>query len=178
MADSNSMRQPGAALTPDLVRIQLAKGIPVRLRVGGTSMLPLIPPGAVVVIRPLTEGLPRVGSIVAVEISGRIVCHQVTSMAGLGDAQRIHTRGIANRNEDGPSPVDRVLGLVQSIEIGPIRLATEGISYIGWDVFCRMAAPLARLTLSIVSACRSAVQTILRTDQRSEDDRTPRTGMD
>ena len=165
MADKNPLPQRGTIVNLDLVREQLAKGFAIRLRVGGTSMLPLIPPGAVVMIRPLADGLLRVGDVAAIETSGHILCHQVTCITGQGDAQQIQTRGIANRNKDAPSGRNQVLGVVQSIEIGPFRLTTKGIPYAGFNGICRITAPLTRFTLSIVSVCRRAVLTILQNDR-------------
>ena len=62
-----------AHLAIDLLRC----GYKVRFRVMGTSMLPTIPPGSLVIVEPITAHLLEKGDIVLTNGGGRFIAHRI-----------------------------------------------------------------------------------------------------
>ena len=91
-----------------LAREALAHGVPVRLRVFGSSMSPTLIGGTQVEIRPLTAA-PLPGDIVAWTRLSRLVVHRVVRVEPSGS---VVTRGDACCDPDPTCPPEALLGRV------------------------------------------------------------------
>ncbi|WP_219818318.1 signal peptidase I [Clavibacter michiganensis] len=142
-----------AALTVCVVLPQLANGTALTILTG--SMRPGMPPGTLVVIRPIAPQELRIGDVVTYQIdSGQptVVTHRVVGVAYDGSGQRTFTtRGDANGSDD-PRPVRAVqirgeewyhvpyLGYVNSLlsgqqrGVGRLLIAGALLSYAAWMV--------------------------------------------
>jgi hypothetical protein len=118
MRDLGSQRGlQGTALSgPDvggLVRDLLRDGLPVKVSVTGSSMVPFIRAGDVVTLRPGAEAF--LGGVIAYLRPGaRLVVHRVVALSGAG----VVTRGDASPETDGPVGWGDVLGHVSGVERG------------------------------------------------------------
>ena len=136
------MRREGlqSALAADL----LSEGWTVRLPVAGSSMKPLLRPGATVEIEPPSRD-PRVGDIVVYRSpQGSLVVHRVWARRG----DFIVTKGDAFTLLDAPVPRARVLGVVTRVG-GLVPLSVDGplSRRLGWLVsfaYPRLAAVARR----------------------------------
>jgi len=98
-----------------LVRDLLRDGLPVKVTVTGSSMVPFIRAGDVVTLRPGAgaKGLPG-GVIAFLRPGARLVVHRVVTRTGAG----VVTRGDASPETDGPVGWSEVLGHVAGVERG------------------------------------------------------------
>ncbi len=87
------------------------------VRVRGGSMRPLLPDGAVVRLRPLADGEPRVGDIVAALDGPRLIVHRVVAI----EASCVVTHGDRTSAPDPPLPRSAVVGVATRIR-GPLGL--------------------------------------------------------
>jgi hypothetical protein len=96
-----------------LVRDLLSDGLPVKVTVTGSSMVPFIRAGDVVTLRPGAEAF--LGGVIAFLRPGaRLVVHRVIARAGAG----VVTRGDASPETDDPVGWGDVLGHVVGVERG------------------------------------------------------------
>ena len=110
----------------DLAVSLLRSGQPIRLRAGGWSMKPLLPPGCILRIVPLVGEL-RVGDIVLYQgKDGKLVSHRILTYA----PDSIRTKGDACTQPDGVIDSSQILGRVVGVE-HPIPLSLEG-SFARW----------------------------------------------
>jgi signal peptidase len=83
--------------------------------VGGGSMEPAIPMGAVVIATPVAEGVLAVGDVASIKVGEKqaIFTHRITRLVDRDGAVWIQTKGDANEDED-PSiiPATAVIGRV------------------------------------------------------------------
>jgi signal peptidase I len=94
----------------ELVAEALRAGAETRVRVMGTSMLPALWPGDILVIRALVI-TPSSGNIVLFLRQGRLFAHRVVRAVG----SELITRGDALPDLDPPVRVSEVLGVVAEI---------------------------------------------------------------
>ncbi len=80
-----------------------------RVPVVGRSMLPVLPPGVSVDVRPLAAS-PEPGAILVYRAGDRIVIHRLIRVSRDGDRVRYLTRGDASLNDDPPIDPACVLG--------------------------------------------------------------------
>jgi hypothetical protein len=105
----------------DIAAFQLKSGRGVRLRATGQSMKPLLPPGCLLRIEPMTEP-PEMGDIVLYQSEGgRLVSHRVIALTSEG----IQTKGDAFVSADGAVGLSQVLGKVVAVE-EPFCIPLEG----------------------------------------------------
>jgi hypothetical protein len=96
----------------DIAVSLLKSGSSVRLRVTGQSMKPLLPPGCLLRIKPVT-GPPEVGDIVFFESGGgKRLAHRVINRT----LESIQTKGDAFIHADGAVGLNRVMGKVVAVE--------------------------------------------------------------
>jgi signal peptidase I len=93
----------------------------VRLRVSGTSMVPSILPGDLVLIKKASLPDISAGEIVVYLRKGRFVVHRVVDRNAAGtvdrpEGPRLITRGDRLRQDDAPVSEQELLGRVVSIE--------------------------------------------------------------
>ncbi|MBM4396512.1 MAG: S24 family peptidase [Deltaproteobacteria bacterium] len=138
-----------------MIREQLALGIRVRLRVWGTSMLPLIPPGATVVIAPASGCGPRPGDVVAIDRDGRTVCHVLVSVRRAPDGTELRTAG-TSAAPDAPVDGGSLVGRIAAVEWGPLRLDTDSPAFTAVRRLAARAGPLFRLALPLLRLPRIA----------------------
>ncbi len=113
--------QPFHAVCADLLR----RGIPVRFRVSGTSMRPVIREGDEVVARPLDGEWPRPGQVVVASGPWGFRVHRVVATAGGGNTQVV-LRGDALAGCDAPVPGERILGRVAYVLRDGRRVGVDG----------------------------------------------------
>jgi hypothetical protein len=95
-----------------LCRCVLAEGVPLALRLRGTSMLPALWPFETIVVRAIDPGGARVGDVVLLARGGELVVHRIVAAAG--DETWI-TRGDAMPANDAPVAASALLGVVTSV---------------------------------------------------------------
>jgi len=87
----------------------------IECEVAGGSMLPTIPPGSILRIRPNRGAVPSRGDVIAVAIRDRIIAHRVVRAdAGTG---HLLTRGDADLLPDPPVPREWVLGRAVEVRV-------------------------------------------------------------
>ena len=77
------------------------------IRVRGGSMLPLLPDGTLLRLRPVDDDTLRAGEIVAVEDGPRLIVHRVVAI----DASTVYTHGDRTSAPDAPFPRGAVVGV-------------------------------------------------------------------
>ncbi len=89
-----------------------------RFQVSGSSMLPTLWPGDLVLIRrsPLTQLGP--GDIVLHEADGRFFLHRLLRLRTAGDRIHLVTRGDAMPQQDPPFSTDHLLGVLAAVRRG------------------------------------------------------------
>jgi signal peptidase I len=119
LADSqgNASMELACGLTEEVIR----NFGEVRLRVFGTSMVPSILPGDLVLIQKASLNEISQGEIVLFLRDGRLFVHRVISPAGAATSdgsadQFLVTRGDRQRQDDGPVSSSELLGRVVSLE--------------------------------------------------------------
>lgn len=94
----------------ELVADALRAGVETRVRVMGTSMLPALWPGDILIIRSRAAG-PAAGEIVLFTRYGRLFAHRVVRASG----SELITRGDALPDRDPRLRASEVLGVVEGI---------------------------------------------------------------
>jgi RimJ/RimL family protein N-acetyltransferase/translation initiation factor IF-1 len=109
-----------ARLHPGLIELQreqLKTGYPLRARLYGMSMYPIIRPGDVVQVRPVEWTALRRGDILYYERECRLVAHRVMVPA-FDDAAPIIAKGDTLENFDPPILPEQLMGRVEALERG------------------------------------------------------------
>jgi len=117
----------------------------IRLRVFGTSMVPSILPGDLILVQRVDLSEISVGEIVLYTRDGRLFVHRVVARAGGHDDPRLVTRGDRLSQNDPLVSSPELLGRVTSIQYG------DGLGH-------RQVRPAAR-----VRAWEQTIARILRT---------------
>ncbi len=118
--DFSSFVQPGGELhlsnlgQLELLRATVERGIPLRIRARGFSMVPFIRDDDVLTITPMNGRVPSVGEVVAFTLpdSGRLVIHRIVARAGTGWL----VRGDNCPKPDGVVGCKNILGRVTRVE--------------------------------------------------------------
>ena len=105
-----------------LAREELAQGGPIRLRVSGSSMAPLIEPGDVVLVRHVNFEDLRRGDLLLVEQGEAFLVHRLVA----ADANGIRTKGDNAGHADPPVLPQDVLGQVMAVEKGDVLSLPKG----------------------------------------------------
>jgi len=95
-----------------LCRCVLGEGVPLALRVRGTSMLPSLWPFETIVVRAIDAAGARVGDVVLFERGGELIVHRIAAAAGDGTWV---TRGDSLPADDAPVTASALLGVVTSV---------------------------------------------------------------
>ena len=96
-----------------LCRCVLAEGVPLALRVRGTSMLPTLWPFETIIVRAIEPAGARIGDVVLLERGGELVVHRI--VAAGRDATWV-TRGDALPANDAPIAASALLGVVIGVQ--------------------------------------------------------------
>ncbi len=99
-------------MTESLVCRFLRQGLHVRVPVTGSSMAPSIRSGDIVVVAPVTAGLPAPGEVALYATGRRIIAHRLVAF----DACRFILKGDAVPVADLPVEIERLLGKVIRVE--------------------------------------------------------------
>ncbi len=118
--------------TPDMVREQVGKGLAVELRLRGRSMLPVLPPGVVLLLRSARGTDLEPGAVVVFERGGRMICHRVESVAGAPGDLRLTTRGVFLDRADAPVPLEALVAVVVGVRIGGRTVPLDGPAFAAW----------------------------------------------
>ncbi|HXG64324.1 MAG TPA: signal peptidase I [Blastocatellia bacterium] len=101
----------------------LARNIPIKLRMSGSSMRPAIDDGDVVTIEPVNDGPIKSGDIVLYQTRfDTAVIHRVVRIERSSSERSVITRGDAATQNDVAVPVHRVLGRVKVVERAGARV--------------------------------------------------------
>ena len=90
-------------------------GVPVRLRVTGTSMVPVLWPGDCVTLHPAMVGDLRLGDVVAFAREARVIVHRIVDQTGDANTPVWITRGDDQQHEDSPILCAELLGVVTTV---------------------------------------------------------------
>jgi signal peptidase I len=118
----------------------------IRLRVSGTSMLPVMRPGDLLTVESAEIADISRGEIVVFTLNGRLVCHRVTEKFtdNAGDScepiftTRLVTRGDRMRRNDPLVSGSELLGRVTQIERGNRRVRIRTRLSAAEQVVCRL----------------------------------------
>ena len=121
-----------------LCRDAIASGLPLRLRVRGTSMLPALWSGDTVSVHPAKVADVVPGQVVVFARNRHFVCHRVVRRIANGDDVRLVTRGDAQPEDDPPVEPEEFLGVVRAVHRadaesslhGERPLAARGIAWL------------------------------------------------
>ncbi|HYB90313.1 MAG TPA: S24/S26 family peptidase [Candidatus Binataceae bacterium] len=127
----------------------------IRLQVTGTSMLPSVWPGDVLLVRGGGDSVPSIGQIVLFLRDGRLFAHRVVARSDAGGRASVVTRGDAVPQCDAPIPGSEVLGSVAGIlrdgspRVPPSELS-RGTRLLAFGL--RHSAVIRRLTMLVAGA--------------------------
>ncbi|MCP4656076.1 MAG: hypothetical protein GY856_11740 [bacterium] len=156
--ETPSLESLSPELLSELLGELLEEGLPVELRVTGSSMSPFVRSGDVIVLSPRPAAAIRLGDVVAfLRGEKRLVVHRVVSRRGEG----FLTRGDASPRADGRVADGEILGAVDRVTrkgvrvrlgLGAERVAIAWLSHRG--LLAAMLRPLRRLVSSTHQPCR------------------------
>ena len=101
--------------THSILRDELARGNPITVSVGTSSMSPSIHSGDSVLVAPATPDNLRGGDLVLIDSGEAFVVHRLLAMKRGNGTGLALTRGDGVRRFDRPVPVDRIVGRVLKI---------------------------------------------------------------
>lgn len=133
----------------ELAREQLAKGIPFRLTVYGTSMLPSIPSGSVVKVVPCPFEKLKPGDVVLFKQGDDFRCHRVIRALPSKGGTRFLTRGDFTLIEDAPLTREMFLGRVSGVLTRAGYFDLDSPLFRVYGRFAAAAGPLAGLLRKI-----------------------------
>ncbi len=93
----------------------LKDGIPIRCKVGGISMLPLLWPGDVIIIDPIDIEQIAIGDIVVFKLDNRLVAHRLISISSNNNSKFLFTKGDSNLKKDEPISAELLIGVVRNV---------------------------------------------------------------
>lgn len=93
----------------------LKDGIPIRCKVGGISMLPLLWPGDVIIIDPIIIEQIAIGDIVVFKQDNRLVAHRLISISNINNSKFLFTKGDSNLKRDEPFSAESLIGIVRNV---------------------------------------------------------------
>ncbi len=93
--------------TEKIVKEMLTAGVPLRVKIRGFSMLPLLRPGDMVELRAPEEDIKK-GDVVIVKDKGTLLCHRVVNI----DYPWVYTGGDFSPRVEGPFHIHDVLAVV------------------------------------------------------------------
>ncbi|HOU55181.1 MAG TPA: hypothetical protein PLQ97_14730 [Myxococcota bacterium] len=137
---------PPPPLLAEMVREHLGKGRRISLRTGGLSMIPLLPPGVLLTLRPLDPGeVPGPGSLVALVVQDHLVCHLLRDRRKTPSGTEIQTAGLLPDHPDPWTDVSEVLGIVCEVRLGSRALPVSSEAFRAWQTLARQLAPSLRV---------------------------------
>lgn len=110
------MKKDDAIFIQDVSLSLLAEGIPVKIKLGGSSMLPFLHAGDFATVIPATTEELQPGDIVVFSISSKVIAHRVTMKSQQNDKILIFTKGDSLKKPDPPLPASMILGKIISFE--------------------------------------------------------------
>jgi signal peptidase len=125
----------------------LQAGMALRFQARGTSMLPLVRDGDVVLVRPVDPDELRVGDVVLCRSHpGRIVVHRVVKVLANSAGVRYTVQGDQLTRPDGRLPAAQIYGRVASIERdgATIDVGRPAMRTLGWLAVLRARWNLGR----------------------------------
>ncbi len=93
----------------------LKDGIPIRCKVGGISMLPLLWPDDVIIIDPIDIEQIAIGDIVVFKLDNRLVAHRLISISSNNNSKFLFTKGDSNLKKDEPFSAELLIGVVRNV---------------------------------------------------------------
>jgi signal peptidase len=136
-----------SAAFADLSAEILGAGNALRFRARGTSMLPLVRDGDVLLVRPVHPATVRIGDLVLCSSeAGRVVVHRVIRKEVGQEGRWFTVQGDAVPHTDGVIPGRKVYGRVVAIERGAAHIDLDGpvMRTLGWLAALRSRWNLGR----------------------------------
>lgn len=127
----------------------------VRLRAHGSSMVPTIWPGEVLIVEPARA--VQVGQIVLASHGESLVAHRVVSLADAGDGVRLTTQGDSLGFREPLIPMCRVVGRITGVMRDGKKVMLES-----------RPRPAKRLAMCLARRSRLALRILVRAHQCSE----------
>ncbi len=105
-----------------VAELELRAGRPVRFRASGSSMKPLIFPGADLEVRPVPAENLRPGDVLLFHDGARLVAHRLVRRADDPERGRLfYVRGDNRDDIEGPVSAGAILGRIERVRVGWIR---------------------------------------------------------
>ena len=109
-----------------VAELELRAGRPVCCRAAGSSMKPLIFPGADLEVRPVPAGELRPGDVLLFHDGTRLVAHRLVRRVDDPDRGRLfYVQGDNRHDVEGPVPADAILGRIEGVRAGWIRFRPQ-----------------------------------------------------
>ncbi|MGB0367801.1 MAG: S24/S26 family peptidase [Flavobacteriales bacterium] len=102
----------------------------VKLRLGGYSMFPVLLPGDIAVVEPIT-GLPKIGDVVVVALPEKWIAHRVVRVIQGAEKVEITTQGDSSRKPDDIEASQKTIGTISCFERDGMALKVDE----GWRAF-------------------------------------------
>lgn len=137
---------PPPPLLAEMVREHLRRGRRVSIRTGGLSMIPLLPPGVLLTLRPLEPGeVPSPGSLVALVVQDHLVCHLLRDRRETPAGTEVQTAGLLPDHPDPWTDASEVFGMVCEIRLGYRVLPVSSGAFRTWQALAQALAPALRV---------------------------------
>ncbi len=105
-----------------VAELELRAGRPVRCRAAGSSMKPLIVPGADLEVQPVPAEELRPGDVLLFQDGTRLVAHRLVRRVDDPERGRLfYVQGDNRHDVEGPVPADAILGRIERVRAGWLR---------------------------------------------------------
>ncbi len=94
----------------------LSTGVPIRVNLGGRSMLPFLKAGDMGTVIPAEVSALKTGDIVMFRVPAKMIAHRIIQIQQQGGSYTIITKGDSSKNPDAPLPGSEILGKLVSFE--------------------------------------------------------------
>ena len=129
----------------------------LRIMARGSSMIPTIFPGDVLLVERDPLARLRPGDVVLASRDGRFFAHRVSRLTALGGAPRVITRGDALQEDDPAFRHDEILGRVMAVVRGQRQIELAGENDLNGKRFLRWAIRNSESVMAGILWCHSLV---------------------
>lgn len=154
---------PQSLAAGDLIREEMARGIPFRFRVISSSMAPMIRVGDRVAVSKVGVDDLRRGDIVLYTLDDVFRIHRLLSVQRQGSVTWLLTKGDNALDTDRLWNEEQLLGKVVSIERGGQRIALGSRR---WQVMNRFLGALAQMEVAVFQAGRTLKRALFGKQRR------------
>lgn len=94
----------------------LSTGVPIRVNLGGRSMLPFLKAGDMATVVPVDASVLEVGDIVMFQVPAKMIAHRIIRIQKNEAAYTIITKGDSSKHPDAPLTAGDILGKLIAFE--------------------------------------------------------------